>query len=169
MGARILLVEEHNGMRTSLRRILDGDPDIQVVGETEDAGPAIEMAPDLNPDVIVMDLDVRGLNRTATVQRILKAVPGVRVLALSLHCERPYAKQALKDGVSGFLLKIHAFEELVPAIRAVMTGEVFVGKGPDGRPLNEDRQQASGRVRAGGEATFRSQTADICRREGGCG
>lgn len=148
MKARILLIEEHEAMRASLRHIVERDPDAQVVGEAGDVTEGGDVAIRIQPNLVIMDLDVRGMDSSRAVQRMLKAVPDARILALSLHAERPYAERALKAGASGFLLKAHAFEELGAAIRAVLEGEVFVGRGPNGRPLNESNGVKTGKHQA---------------------
>lgn len=135
MDARIMLVEKHDGIRAILRNAIEGEPGVEVVGEARDAAAAAEMTRTLTPDLIVIDLDVLGDGCSGIVRRMVGSAPGSRILALSEYGERGSAKHALREGASGFVLKARAVEELVPAIRAVLAGKVFIGKGPDGRSL----------------------------------
>ena len=119
---RVLLVDDHALVRKGFRRLLEDDPDMEVVGEDGDGAQAEELSRQLKPDVIVMDYALPAQSGALTTRRILAALPGVRVLMLSMHTEPSYVTQSREAGASGYLLKNALDLELVQAIKQVMAG-----------------------------------------------
>ena len=126
MSIRILLVDDHRMMRDGLRSILDLEDDLDVVGEASDGYEALEMARALRPDVIVMDIGMKGLNGIEATRQIRAGNPRARVVALSTHSSEPYLTSMLEAGASGYVLKDAAVDELRRAIRVVADGHHFL-------------------------------------------
>ena len=126
MSIRIVLCDDHKIMRDGLRVLIAKERDMQLVGEATDGYEALRMARELAPDVVVMDVAMATLNGIAATQRIHAEAPQVRVLALSMHCDKRFVMGMLEAGASGYLLKDCAFSELAKAIRATQRGETYV-------------------------------------------
>lgn len=122
----VLLVDDHAIVREGYRRVLEGEPDIRVVGEASNAAEARERCVALNPDVLVMDIALPGLSGIDATRRMLKDQPRLRVLMLSMHADAIYATRALEAGALGYLSKSSAPEVLLEAIYAVARGEHFL-------------------------------------------
>lgn len=120
---RVLLVDDHTILRQGLRRLLESERGVEVVGEAKDGREAVERARELSPDVIVMDLAMPALNGLDATRRILKSNPDARIIVLSMYIDDDYVKQALEAGVAGYLMKDAPASELVRAVRTVAGGE----------------------------------------------
>lgn len=120
---RILLVDDHILVRRGFRRLLEDDPGLVVVGEASDGEEAIAQAAALEPDVIVMDCAMPGMNGIAAMRRILAASPLVAVLVLSMHAEETLVRQALEAGARGYILKSALDLDLPAAVRRAAAGE----------------------------------------------
>jgi len=126
MGSRVLLVDDHAVLRRGLRFMLDEEQDLEVVGEAGDGCEAIELFRELKPDVVVMDISMKGLNGIEATHQIISEAPDTRVVALSIHSGRRYIEGMLGAGAAGYILKDSAPEDLVEGIRTVRRGEVFL-------------------------------------------
>lgn len=126
MKTKILLADDHRIVREGLRSLLEAEDDMQVVGEADNGRRAIEMAEELGPDVIVMDIGMPELNGIEATRRIVHDTPHTKVVALSMHSDRRFMSEILKAGASGYLLKDGAFEELAGAIRTVMSSKMYL-------------------------------------------
>jgi|SRR5215469_13639034 len=122
----VLLVDDHNLVRQGFRRILEDEPDMQVVGEAGDGDAAIKMAMKLKPRVIVMDCALPKTTGLAAARQILSTLPDTAVLMLSMHSEETWVRQALDAGARGYLLKSAMELELPEAVRKVATGETVI-------------------------------------------
>lgn len=123
---RVLLAEDHALVREGTRIILEADPTISVVGEAADGAEAVDMARDLAPDVVVLDMAMPVLNGVEATRRIRSLEPPPYVLLLSAHDDVDYAQAALTAGASGYLLKIAHAADVVAAIHSVAQGEVVL-------------------------------------------
>ena len=121
----VLLVEDHMIVREGLRSLLEAEGDIVVVGQAQDGRQAVEMAGQLMPDVIVMDITMPLLNGLEATRRILQAHPATRVIMLSAHAEDAYVEQVLALGVAGYLIKQTSAQVLAAAVRDVAKGGTF--------------------------------------------
>jgi two-component system, NarL family, response regulator NreC len=101
----VILADDHAVVRTGFRHILASQWDMEVVGEAADGLKAVEMAEQLKPDVIVMDVTMPGLNGIEATRRIQTVAPRTRVLALSMHKDAVYVREILRAGARGYLLK----------------------------------------------------------------
>jgi len=123
---KILLVDDHAVVREGLREILDGHPNLTVVGEAGDGREALESVKRLSPDVVVMDIWLPRLSGTSATKEICKTSPGTRVVILSVHSGPRYVEEALLAGAWGYVVKSAAAKELIAAIEAVRDGRKFL-------------------------------------------
>jgi len=121
----VLLAEDHMVVRQGLRKLLEAEDDLEVVGEAETGRQAVEMARKLRPAVVVMDIAMPLLNGLEATRQILKLASGTKVLILSAHSDDAYVEKALEFGAKGFLLKQTSAHVLSRAIREVQRGNVF--------------------------------------------
>jgi two-component system response regulator NreC len=126
MSFRILLADDHKIMRDGLRALLETQPDMEVVAETENGQVTVEKARELSPDVIIMDVGMPDLNGIEATRAIVETLPNIKVLGLSIHADKRFVAGMLKAGAAGYLLKDCAFEELVQAIRFVMAQKIYL-------------------------------------------
>jgi DNA-binding NarL/FixJ family response regulator len=122
----VLLVDDHTLVRRGFRRILEDEDDIAVAGEASDGAEAIKLADELQPNVIVMDCAMPGVNGLEATRKILKKNPQALVLMLSMHPEETLVRQALDAGARGYVLKNAVDLELGAAIRRVVNGETVL-------------------------------------------
>lgn len=120
------MADDHNLMRQALRALLAKDSDIEVVGEAGDGHRTLQLAREMKPEVVIMDIAMPGLNGMETTRKITTEIPGVKVIALSAHSNRKFILQMFKAGASGYLLKDCIFEELACAIRTVAKNQIYV-------------------------------------------
>lgn len=125
-GIKLILVDDHRLMREGLRRILEGQPDLDVAGETDDGHQALQLIRDLGANVAVIDMSMPGLSGVNLIRRIRKESPRCAVLVLSMYAEELYAMRALKAGAQGYVNKDSATEELVRAVRKVAAGGCYL-------------------------------------------
>jgi len=118
---KVLLVDDHNVVREGLRRILDMDNTIEVIGEARSGEEAVAKAVTLSPDVIVMDLKMPGMDGITATREIRQKLPEVNVLVLTLYAE-DFVKQAVEAGVSGYLLKDSDTEQIIQGVHQVYEG-----------------------------------------------
>ncbi len=123
---RILLVDDHRVVRAGLRMLLESEPDMEVVGEAETGQEAIEKTRELRPDVVVMDIAMRGMTGLEATERIKAAHPDVRILTLTMHEDERYFFRALHAGASGYMAKGAPPEDFVSAVRAVAQGQAYI-------------------------------------------
>jgi DNA-binding NarL/FixJ family response regulator len=123
---RVLLADDHPIVRAGIRAELEKAPEVQVIGEASDGREALELAHLHRPDVVFMDISMKGLNGLEATARITKELPQTRVVILSMHQNEDYFWQALKSGAAGYLLKKAALAELATALRRVLNGEIYL-------------------------------------------
>ncbi len=123
---RILLVDDHTLVRQGIRRLLEDQPDLEVVGEAGDGQEAVAKAAELQPDVILMDIGMPGMNGLEATERIKQQFPDIQVLLLTVHDDEEYLFRALKVGASGYVLKEAETTELMMAIDVAHRGEMFL-------------------------------------------
>jgi two-component system response regulator NreC len=126
MQIKVLLADDHQIMREGLASLLEKHPDLNVVGQAGEGRAAVRLAQELQPDVVVMDIGMPGLNGIEATRQIVAATPGVKVIALSVHAESPFVAGMLQAGAAGYLLKHNAAEELVRAVRLVVQGQTYL-------------------------------------------
>ncbi|MGD9874034.1 MAG: response regulator [Kiritimatiellia bacterium] len=126
MEIKLLLADDHQMMRQGLKAMIEKERDLTVVGEAEDGKSTVALARKLNPHVVVMDVAMPDLNGIEATRKITKANPNVKVVALSGHVNQHFVREMLAAGASAYLLKQNACDELVRAIRDVVTGKKYL-------------------------------------------
>jgi DNA-binding NarL/FixJ family response regulator len=124
---RVLIADDHVMVRESLVRTLQAEGDVQVVAEASDGVEALQKALETRPDVVVADLSMPRLNGIEVVRRLREALPGTKVLVLTMHQEDEYVLQAVRAGASGYLVKDSAASELLAAVRNLHAGRAHFG------------------------------------------
>ena len=128
----IVLADDHAIVREGLRRLLEREPDLQVVGETGDGLEAVHLIERLQPHIALLDLTMPGLSGLEVIRQVAKVAPDTKVIVFSVHAADPYVLEALKQGVAGYVLKGSSNEELMWGVREVIAGRHFLSA-----PLSE--------------------------------
>lgn len=136
MMYRIVIAEDHNLLRQGLRSMISGLPDFTVVGEAHDGKEAVRQAMSLRPDVVLMDLSMPGMNGIEATLQIKQRLANTRVIALTAYKTDEYVREALRAGADGYVLKDGAYDELVMALRSVVTGKKFLSPDVSGHLVN---------------------------------
>ncbi len=123
---RVLLADNHETVREGLKMIIDREPDMEIVGEASDGREAVDRAIRLEPNVVVMDISMPGLNGLKATRKLKALRPQIHVVALTRHREGGYLQELLQAGASGYVLKQSSSEELIRAIRAVGSGKSYL-------------------------------------------
>lgn len=123
---RVLLADDHAIVREGLKSLVNSQPDMEVIGEAPDGLAAVGMTSELDPDVVVVDVSMPGLNGAQVTTKLREACPDRKVLVLTVHEDKGYLRLLLEAGASGYVLKRAAASELVQAIRAVAGGGTYL-------------------------------------------
>ena len=163
---KILVADDHTLMRAGLVTLIARLPEMEVVAEAEDGRKALRLARDLQPDIVLMDIAMPGLNGLEAAERIHGILPAVKIIILSMHASEEYVAQALKAGASGYLLKDAATVELEMALKSVAMGQFYLSPaisrqvvdtmlhgGPTGLDLLTPRQREILQLIAEGKST----------------
>ncbi|MDH5275843.1 MAG: response regulator transcription factor [Gammaproteobacteria bacterium] len=126
MKTRVVIADDHSMLREALVHVLQHEGDIEVVGQADNGRQAVEMARDLAPDVLVMDIGMPDLNGVGATARIVARHPAIKVIALSAYSERRFVSEMFRAGAAGYVTKNAASTELLRAIRAVIKGDHYV-------------------------------------------
>jgi RNA polymerase sigma factor (sigma-70 family) len=122
---RILVADDHTLFRQGLRRVLQEQPGWEVVAEASDGAEAVRQAIDLEPDVAILDIAMPRLNGVDATRQIVRRLPNIRVLIVSMYSDEVFISQALQAGAHGFLLKDSADTDLVRAVADLVNGKSF--------------------------------------------
>ncbi len=125
MALRIIITDDHRLIREGLRSLLESQG-FQVVGEAEDGRSAVKLAKKLDPDAVIIDISMPGLNGIEATRQIHQEAPQVKVIVLSMRSDRRAVLAAFAAGASGYLLKEAAFEEMVVAIKVALKGQTYL-------------------------------------------
>ena len=139
----VLLVDDHSLVRRGFRRMLEDEPDMEVVGEAGDGETSVKLAKELHPQVVVMDCALPGMNGLQATRQIIENSPDTNVLMLSMHSESTWVNQAIEAGAKGYVLKNAMDLELSGAVRKVAAGETVFD------PKVEQRASLKGERNAG--------------------
>jgi len=123
---RIVLADDHRMFRDGLRSLLMAHADLEVVGEAEDGLGALQLARELQPDLLILDLSMPGLNGIEVTRRLALDSPATGVVILSMHGDRRYVREALRAGARGYVLKEAGFSELSHVIAEVLAGRLYL-------------------------------------------
>jgi len=130
---RIVLAEDHIIVRDGVKALISADSQFEIVGEAKDGLEAIRIVDELKPDLILMDLTMPRMNGMEAIGEIKSCSPETKVLILTVHKIEEYVRASLKAGADGYLLKKSSQEELINAIRHVISGEPYLDPGISGR------------------------------------
>jgi DNA-binding NarL/FixJ family response regulator len=122
----VLLADDHVVVREGLKRLIDEQPDILVVGEAGDGAATIQKVQELKPDVIVMDISMPGMNGLVATKKLKELHPDIVIVTLTRHADDAYLQELLRAGASGYVLKQSAPSELIQAIRAAAAGGQYL-------------------------------------------
>lgn len=125
---RVLIVDDHPLMRQGLAQLISQQPDLAVCGEAEDVPEALRQASDLQPDVVIVDLSLRGSDGIELIRSLHLRYAQLPILVLSMHDEALYAERALKAGAWGYVMKQEATNQVLSAVRRVLAGEIHVSE-----------------------------------------
>lgn len=143
---RILIVDDHPVVRAGYRGLLEHEPGVRVCGEAEDVHEAMRLAEQLAPDIVIVDLSLRGGSGLDLLKRLRASLPGARAIVASMHEEADFADRALAAGAVGYVSKIEPGDTILHAVRRVMQGRVFVSPAVSERML--ERLTVRGSVRS---------------------
>lgn len=148
---RIFLVEDHPITRAGFTALIRREPDLEVCGEADNASTALSLIEKLRPALVVTDITLKTSNGLELIKNIRALIPDQRIIALSMHDEALYAERALRAGAQGYLMKKEAAEKIVPAIRMILSGDIYLSEGVKGKLV---AQMFSPKKSAGGEPVF---------------
>ena len=125
---RVFVAEDHATVRDGLRLLIESQDDMEVIGEASDGRAAVERAPSLKPDVLLLDVSMPQMSGLQAARQVTKSAPGVSILALTRYSDDAYVKEMLSAGVNGYVLKQSPTEELLRGIRAVARGRQYLDR-----------------------------------------
>ncbi|MFB2828768.1 UvrY/SirA/GacA family response regulator transcription factor [Aeromonas jandaei] len=122
----VFLVDDHELVRTGIRRILEDVRGIKVVGEAQSGETAVSFCRQHHPDVILMDMNMPGIGGLEATRKILRIRPDVRIIVLTIHSENPFPTKVMQAGAAGYLTKGAGPDEMIQAIRLVHSGQRYI-------------------------------------------
>ena len=125
----VLLAEDHAIFRQGLTALLQTDDQVSVVGEAGNGQEALQLATQLEPDLVIMDLSMPGTNGTEAIPKIKQRLPETKIIALTAHNAEEYVRATLQAGAKGYVLKEDSHQDLLTAIRSVMAGKTYLSPG----------------------------------------
>lgn len=133
-----MLADDHPVVRAGLRTLLQAEPSLEVVAEFADLPSTLRGVPSLRPDVLVLDLAMAGSSSLTAIPGLLASCPGVRLIVLTMHDEPGFAREALRLGAHGYVLKEAASDELLLAVRSVLRGAIYLQPSLGARLAKQD-------------------------------
>lgn len=143
MTIRVLIADDHAMLRDGLRALLATAPDIRIAGEAGNGRDAVSLTRELAPDVVLMDIAMPELNGIEAARLMRERQPSSRIIMLSMHSSIEHVHRALSAGVSGFLLKESAGQEVITAVRTVAAGQRYLGESIERMLQNHPHRNAS--------------------------
>ncbi len=134
---RIMLVDDHPVARQGMRLLIETAGDLSVCGEAPDADVAMEMIPKFKPDLVLVDLSLKGKPGLELIKDLKARYETILMLVLSMHDESMYAERALRAGARGYIMKQEATEKILQAIRRILAGEIYVSEAIASRVLRQ--------------------------------
>lgn len=135
MASRVLIVDDHPIVRRGLTQLIEQEPDLEVCGEASDADTAMSAMEDLEPDIALVDLMLKGSSGTDLIRSLKSRHANIPILVISMHDEAIYAERALRAGAHGYIMKEEATSQVLTALRKVLEGDVYVSDRIVGRLL----------------------------------
>lgn len=157
----VVLVDDHAILRDGLKALIDSQADMRCVGEASDGKAAVQLAQNLSPDIVVLDVSLPKLNGLQAAEQIVKSCPKSRILSLTRHGEESYVQQLLKAGSSGYVLKQSSSAILLAAIRAVAAGQTYLDPAVTANVLH--KYVAKSQARSAGQSGPSEREKDVLR------
>lgn len=132
----ILIVEDHTILREGLRALLTPDPELEIIGETDNGRDAVRLAATMRPSMVLMDLSMPGINGIEAISELKRRQTQTKVLVLTVHKTEEYIREALKAGADGYALKDATHSELLMAIKSVLRGKTYLSPGVSEQVIN---------------------------------
>ena len=123
---KIIVVDDHAIVRRGLSELINGEDDLMVCGQAEDAHQAMQAIKTLKPDMVIVDISLKETSGMELIKDIKAQYPNLSVLALSMHDEAVYAERVLRAGADGYIMKAEATENIVTAMRKVLSGQIYL-------------------------------------------
>lgn len=151
---RVLIADDHTLVRQGIRMLLETQPDLHVVGEASDGAQVVQLAVELHPDVVLMDIAMPNMDGLEATREIKRLLPNAQILALTMHEGDDYFFKIISAGAAGYVLKRAAANDLLSAVRAVAQGEVVLNptlvkklvEDYAGRARTEEREMRAGNL-----------------------
>jgi DNA-binding NarL/FixJ family response regulator len=140
---RVLIADDHPLTLAGMRSLLDGDPDVEIVGEARDGETAFQMAIELKPAIMVLDLSMLGLNGVEVTRQLLAQLPDCKIIVLTTHEDRSYLRRLIEVGAGGYVLKRSAAGDLRRAIHAVAWGGIYMDPTPAAHAVDTPPDRSS--------------------------
>jgi two-component system response regulator NreC len=160
---RVLITDDHTLFRQGIRTLLSSEPDFEIVGEAANASDAVELAQQVRPDVVLMDIGMPGMSSFEATRLIRKERPGTHVVFLSMYDDDDYLAECVEIGASGYVLKDSPAEQLVTAIREVQRGGSFLSSRLLTRLVDDFRMQGKAPVRQPRFGTLTKREREILK------
>jgi DNA-binding NarL/FixJ family response regulator len=126
---KIIIAEDHTILREGLKALLNTNPELEIVGEAEDGREAVWLVEKLDPDMVMMDLSMPRMDGMQAIREIKRRWPNKKVLALTAHKTEEYVLTTLKAGADGYLLKDSTYQEMMTAVKSVLSGKRYLSPG----------------------------------------
>ena len=152
---RVFIADDHPVVLAGIRSLLNGDPEVEIVGEARDGITALRMALELKPAIMVLDLSMPGLNGVDVTRQLLAQFPDCKVVVLTVHEDRSYLRKLIEVGAAGYVLKRSVAEDLLRAIHAVAAGGIYLDPAIAGQVIDRTAQKPSEAAAGGAELSER--------------
>jgi two-component system response regulator NreC len=143
VSIKCLIVDDHTLFRDGLRRVLESEPDLEVIGEASDAAGALDRVAELRPDVVLMDIGMPGMDSFEAAKQLLQNFPSTRLIFLTMYEEEEYLLQCMSVGAAGFMLKDSPAPRVINAVREVYLGRKYLSPQVLGRMVDDVRARSS--------------------------
>ena len=159
MAVEIILADDHGVLRAGLRALLNAERDLSVVGEAASGDEALQLSAELQPEIVLLDLDMPGPGGIEITRRLREVLPETRVLVLTVHEDEGLLREAIDAGASGYIIKRAVESELINAIRAVARGELYIHPSMTRALIHEPAKRT--RARSGGQESLTPRETDV--------
>lgn len=123
---KVMLVDDHDLVRTGIKRLLEDHPDIKIVGEATSGEQALEQVTENDPDVVLMDINMPGIGGLEATRKLLQRKPKLKIIVVTMHEDDMFAQRLLKAGAMGYLTKGATVDEILQALQAVMANQRYL-------------------------------------------